>query len=299
YGLTHLQRLRQLGMGISASSPFSRFNRLEFGIEGSYVELADIYQQLIPGTNETQYVEDILMTLETLVPRVSYVWDNTRWFQTYPVTGTRLYTSFEFSPRFAGTGLDFRTISLDARNYHKLFSGISFAGRLYAGQSYGRNANIFRVGGVPWLFSSEKSYYGENPYTDYNNYQDVLQGMYFTKYVMPVRGAQINELHGNTAIVANAEIRLPFLIYYFPTIKFIGQINMVFFSDFGMAWMGSKPQMWEGKSWDSNPQDFIWTYGFGPRFIFLGMPWQLDYAWEINPVQKVKRMWYLSIGLDF
>ncbi len=32
YGLTHLQRLRQLGLGISASAPFSRFNRLEFGI---------------------------------------------------------------------------------------------------------------------------------------------------------------------------------------------------------------------------------------------------------------------------
>ena len=25
------------------------------------------------------------------------------------------------------------------------------------------------------------------------------------------------------------------------------------------------------------------SYGFGPRFIFLGLPWQIDFTWEYNP----------------
>jgi hypothetical protein len=43
------------------------------------------------------------------------------------------------------------------------------------------------------------------------------------------------------------------------------------------------------------------SYGFGPRFIFLGFPWQLDYAWEYNPHKGTisERQWYLTIGLDF
>ena len=65
------------------------------------------------------------------------------------------------------------------------------------------------------------------------------------------------------------------------------------------AWSGNKIDYWEGKSWDSKPKDFIWTYGFGPRFIFLGLPFKLDYGWEFNPTQKSNRMWYLSIGLDY
>ena len=43
------------------------------------------------------------------------------------------------------------------------------------------------------------------------------------------------------------------------------------------------------------------SYGFGPRFIFLGMPWKLDYAWQYDPYEgkKSEKKWYLSIGLDF
>lgn len=299
YGFYHLQRLRQIGLGIQASAPYSRFSRVELGFETSYVELAEIYEQLIPGSSyQTEYSENIIETMQTIIPSLGYVWDNTRWFQTYPITGSRFYTRLEVSSRFGNdNGLDFQTLSMDYRKYFSLFNGISFAGRVYAGKSYGRDAINFRVGGVPWLFSSENDYYKEYP--NYSSDLDILQGMYFTKYIMPVRGGQINEVHGENAVVINTEIRLPFLIYYFPTIKFIGQLNMVFFSDFGMAWTGAEPDMRIGNSIKQDANDFVWTYGFGPRFIFLGLPWQLDYAWEIHPEIETKRMWYLSIGLDF
>ena len=49
------------------------------------------------------------------------------------------------------------------------------------------------------------------------------------------------------------------------------------------------------------PGGWVWTYGFGPRFIFLGLPWKLDYAWQFNPHtgKSSSRRWYLSIGFDF
>ena len=34
---------------------------------------------------------------------------------------------------------------------------------------------------------------------------------------------------------------------------------------------------------DINPIGWAMSYGFGPRFIFLGLPWQIDFTWEYNP----------------
>ena len=66
-----------------------------------------------------------------------------------------------------------------------------------------------------------------------------------------------------------------------------------------MKTLTNKIDFWEGESWNSDPKDFVWTYGFGPRFIFLGLPFKLDYGWEYHPTRKSNRMWYLSVGLDY
>ena len=100
------------------------------------------------------------------------------------------------------------------------------------------------------------------------------------------------------------ELRLPFLIYYFPAIKYLGQINGVLFTDFGVAWNDKYPEFRERSSWESNTNDhtgWLMSYGFGPRFIFFGLPWQLDFAWQYNPFRGTisDRKWYLTIGLDF
>ncbi len=293
-------RLRKMSMELMASRPFSRFKRLEYGLEYAYAEQSILYTD--QENTSTEYVEVkelVSNTITTTIPSLGYVWDNTIWTYTYPIEGERYYLRYEVSPKWSSNALVFQTISLDARKYYSITNGISFAGRLYAGFSFGKNAEKFRVGGLPWLFSSERTYYANLDSLSQDYYANDLKEIFFTKYVMPVRGAQVNERFGNKAVVMNLELRLPFLIYYFPTVRYLGQINGVIFTDFGMAWSGNEPDMWTGESWNSAPKDFVWTYGFGPRFIFLGMPWQLDYAWEYNPTGKSKRMWYLSIGFDF
>ena len=46
---------------------------------------------------------------------------------------------------------------------------------------------------------------------------------------------------------------------------------------------------------------WLMSYGFGPRFYFLGIPWKLDYVWQYNPHKGTisSRNWYLSLGVDF
>ena len=92
------------------------------------------------------------------------------------------------------------------------------------------------------------------------------------------------------------------MIYYFPTIKYLGQIFGVIFIDAGVAWNDKIPNFSSKKSWQlDNNEGWIMSFGFGPRFNFLGMPWKLDYAWQYNPHRGIisSRKWYLSIGIDF
>ena len=260
----------------------------------NYIEHAEFQ----PNDNiiETNYSNKIIInTLNTIIPSMGFVWDNTIWSYTHPIDGIRAYTRMDISPKLNSNGLDFKTISFDIRAYKPVANGISLASRIYFGRSFGDNAQNFHLGGIPWLFSSEESIYANDPRTGDNS----LENIFLSEYVMPIRGSQINEVQGTNTVLINAEIRLPFLVYYFPSIKYLGQINGVFFTDIGAAWSGSKPEYWIGESWNSSPKDFIWTYGFGPRFILFGLPVKLDYAWEYNPSYKTERMWYFSIGLDF
>lgn len=289
-------RLRNLGLSIGASRPFSRFQRMEFGIQYNYIEHA-VFEQEETSTFSTSYNDKTIKEiLNTAIPSIGYVWDNTLWSYMYPIDGIRAFANLELSPKLNDNGLDFSTICFDIRGYNPLKNGVSLAGRMYFGKSFGENAQNFHLGGVPWLFSSEDNIYANDP-RDFSG--TMLQNIFLSEYIMPVRGAQINEIEGTSTILFNAELRLPFLVYYFPSIKYFGQINGVIFTDIGVAWSGKKPDFWEGESWNSSPRDFVWTYGFGPRFILFGLPVKLDYAWEYIPNHKSERMWYVSIGLDF
>ena len=119
---------------------------------------------------------------------------------------------------------------------------------------------------------------------------------------MPLRGTSISQRIGQKAILMNAEIRLPFFNVLFPSNSIFWTNQWCVFVDVGVAWDDEYPEFWKEDSWEiDNNIGWNMTYGFGPRFIFFGMPWQLDYAWQYNPHLGTisSRSWYLSIGLDF
>ena len=144
-----------------------------------------------------------------------------------------------------------------------------------------------------------------------SSYEEALpyDDFYFmNNFIFPVRGFPMAHKYGSKALLMNYELRLPFLMYYFPTIKYLGQLFGVFFIDMGVAWNDKFPQFKQKQNWGINQNSdttdnigWIMSYGFGPRFVFLNMAWKLDYARQYDPIRgkSSNQNWYLTIGYDF
>ena len=307
--LTDILLYQNIGSNISVSKPISRFNRIDGGLDLNHIiksNISTIYDEFNqPYDQEISHIS----SFTTLIPSIKYTWDNALWSYTHPIGGFRYFLKYRTSPGINEKSLKFHSVTMDGRNYFRLFNGISIASRIFAGTNWGSDSQKFRLGGVPWLFSSDR--YSERFYGGEN--APSVEELYFSEYVMPLRGVQISNKFGQNVFLANLELRLPFLIYYFPAIKYLGQINGVLFTDIGVTWDSDYLKFWDECNWKSTNSStkcdeisqqrtgWLMSYGFGPRFIFLGMPWQLDYAWQYNPHKGTisERQWYLTIGLDF
>ena len=318
-------RYQTLGINFEPSLPISRFQRLDFGFDFSQYS-----KQFLTWTTMYDYTEDNDEDYEKqfFMPFIQYNYDNTLWQETYPVKGKRIYIRYMNS--LLNKNLQspsFYQFSFDMRAYSSMKNRMSTAIRLFGGHLGGTDVNraTFRVGGTTYLpfFSNEQQQAQYELYHDIYSSEDQI---YYNQYVMPLRGVPIGTKFGHNVLLMNTEIRLPFLMYYFPAIGFLGKINAVLFSDLGVVWNNNFPEIGNASNWDNNfdiangysiyqnyQQDeeelirvadsdgWIWTFGFGPRFILLGMPWQVDFAWQYNPItsELSSRRWYVSIGLDF
>ena len=172
----------------------------------------------------------------------------------------------------------------------------SLAARISGGASFGRDAQNFLVGGLPWVFSSEGSQRYKDDAIFLVNDRELLKTLYFSEYLTPLRGTQLMEMVGNRALLMNLEFRFPFLIYYFPALGMLGQLSGVLFIDASTVWAADG----KGLTGTDRSKQSILTYGWGPRFVLFGLPLQLDYAWQYKPPQGEEgRNWYLTIGFDF
>ena len=79
---------------------------------------------------------------------------------------------------------------------------------------------------------------------------------YFSEYVFQLEVYQYL-LSGDNVMLFNFEYRLPMLLYYFPAIKWLGQLNGVFFTDIGIAWNDDFPDFNSDSSWGELEQDGI------------------------------------------
>jgi len=294
---------RNIGLNYLFFLPFSRFDRLEGGLSYNHLIKEESEINTFSGNESTLEYE----SYNIFKPHLKYVWDNTRWFYLYPVSGTRSYLKYELVPKSRLNDYIFETITFDHRTYFELSfkNKISFASRLFLGSSWGKDQRLFGVGGGPWIFSDTNNMVN-------SNYEDALpfDDFYFmNNFIFPVRGFPMAEKYGRKALLMNYELRFPFLMYYFPSIQFLGQLFGVAFVDMGAAWNDKFPKFRDRENWEtssnSNITDdnigWIMSYGFGPRFIFLNMAWKLDYARQYNPINgnRSNRFWYLTIGYDF
>ncbi len=243
------------------------------------------------------------------------VFDNTvaRGFNV--LQGSRARAEFTQYGSFTHRNRSFGDIRLDLRHYQKVHREITFATRLFYGQSIGRNKQNYLIGGVDnWLFNSTNTHPTGDPLAISNTVDnsDVL----FVEYVTNLRGFDYNELFGNAALVVNAELRLPVFQYLSKgpiTSNFLRNFQVVGFYDIGTAWSGAIPLTREASSneveyrpnlpFSAKISNFRnpWLVGVGAgvRTVLLGYYAKFDVARPIRDFEFGDYRFYASIGLDF
>ncbi len=249
--------------------------------------------------------------------KLEYVYDNTYDVSVNIKNGTRykFYTEVINSFDFKLTdGFDFNLskgfttiIGFDARYYQPVLSKSILALRMAGATSFGSQKMLYYLGGMEnWLFPAFNDQIQVPDHTDYAYKANVFQ----------MRGFSNNIRNGATFLVANAELRIPFMQYILGKNKgnaFFRNIQLTGFADAGLAWHGispfsdkntlnvvrlSSPPLIEMEvEYARDP--LVMGFGTGLRTQILGYFIKADYGWGIESRVIQKPKFYLSLGMDF
>ena len=206
-GYYSLGRLRHYGLQSYISHPFSRFQRLDFGLTWHNISY-DILDRVINTFGQEELIKrpGSSTNFSTILPRASWIVDNSIFGFTGPIDGYRQNISITASPGWK-TDFKFQTIKVDARKYWRFGRDYTLAIRGFLGRSQGKNAQKFFLGGIPYLLTdfqsgttngeSDASAY-RSVLTDTSN-SNLITDVYFTEYAFPMRGARFAERIGTYA----------------------------------------------------------------------------------------------------
>ena len=288
YQADSLFRFRSWGVGLTASYPMDRFNRIDFSV--LWINLSRDNLAYI-GTNPQRR--------SFLLPQISYVQDNSLWQGAWfgPSNGSRFNFTFYGSPKWSDQSPDIQTYTFDYRDYSKLWKDYMFAFRLSGGLSTGENAQYFLLGGTEgWI---NRAFDGSGGNIPIVNAEDYL----FLTPVLPMRGYNYNARNGTKFALANFEFRFPLVRYFILGALPIGFQNILgtAFLDIGSAWKDTRT--WQGVTRDPSgaavTKDLLIGTGFGARLGFLGFPLRIDVAWRYNMQGFSEPVWYFSLGFDY
>lgn len=254
---------RSYGALAGVSYPFDRFRRVELQVTQMFVD--EQFYREEPNGDFTRTNREY-RTVSS--PSVSLVGDNSLFGEFGPVNGRRW--NLTYSPAFAvfPKSLAYHTLSVDRRSYLDLSHGYTFATRLLAGTSKGRDPQSFRVGGFSTL-----------------------------------RGYPDFDIVGTNLMLANLELRFPFvenlgIVGPLP----IGNFRMrgAVFADIGTVWSGdTSPRFWSIERGGRRLRDPYFGFGTGIRSWLLGLPMKLDVAWAGDLRDTRRPRWHFSIGPEF
>lgn len=192
----------RVGLFLAFSYPFSHFDRLEISVSSDYSD-----REVLAGRRRyawlyTQYV--------------SYVRDNTLFFVTGPIDGTRFNLTLGQTWDWRFSNVRYMTYLMDYRHYFRLTTRSAVAVRLmYLGNS-GKETRWYYLGGS-W----------------------------------DLRGYRLWSLRGDNIALVSGELRFPFLdlvVLQYPFLSMaFPQIRSALFVDMGDAWSGRpKFSSWKG-----------------------------------------------------
>ena len=313
-GYYSIGRLRHYGVQSYLSHPFSRFQRLDFGLTWHNINYDILDRAINTVTGQEEYIKRPGSTsFSTILPTMSWVIDNSISGFTGPIDGYRQNTSITISPR-GKNDFSFQTIKLDARKYWRFGKDYTFAVRGFFGGSYGDNAQKFFLGGLPYLISGNGQTNGvednsiyRSVLTDTSN-STLITDIYFTEYAFPLRGARFAERIGTKSALLNVEIRFPFINYLafgFPLKVVFGNIRGHVFMDLGAAWDSPdefSTNTWPSKYGSNNIGEYspwVMTSGIGVKINLGYFLLRVESAWDRNPNGFSKPQWYFSLGPDW
>ena len=201
----------------------------------------------------------------------AFVRDCSRWYGYYhPLSGYRMRISFEKGFKIGENVLDYGSALYDFRKYFRFWGRVSFAWRFVYGESWGKDATLFKLGGIN-----------------------------------SVRGYEEESLRGTKILLNNFELRFPVIDYIIFPIKdtVLPHLRMVLFYD--TAFVGranDEVRIFITKNGNTvYASNVFGGVGYGFR-IYLGGFFMLkfDWAWrtDFEHIYGNKRF-HFGIARDF
>lgn len=294
---------------LTAALPFTVSSRISvspFVANTSYYDL---------GTNILNTAGDYADMVYYGGFEANYVFDNTIATNLNSYEGLRAKLSLIHHEGLEDRNKSFTNMSLDIRNYQKIYRELVFATRFFYGRFFGPNKQTYLLGGMDnWILSKTATREGERNPLETQEYID-NSGILFLEYVTSLRGFSYNAFNGNNAMLFNAELRLPLLrvLYKGPIASnFFRNLQFVGFYDIGSAWTGNSPFATENsintETITSGPFEvrlknfrnpWLSSYGVGVRTMVLGYYAKFDFAYPVEDYIVQKPRFHVTLGYDF
>jgi Tol biopolymer transport system component len=280
----NLFRYRNFGIIGSASYPFNRFYRADFGVSWLNIKSENL-DDLAESPESVSFV----------VPSVSFVHDNILWGYTAPIQGTRYRFDVLGNAGIGDFEKSFISVLGDFRTYFRFFTDHSLALRFSGGFSEGNNPQRFFIGGIDnWINRTYAT--TEVPIESVSDFA-------FLTAALPLRGYDYAEQIGTRYTMLNIELRFPLIRYLLtgglPLL--FSNIQGVIFFDAGTAWSKNSDLRLFKKNENNSlvTDDLLMGTGVGTRIFFLYFLLRFDVAWAYNIDGFSKPKFYFSIGADF
>lgn len=240
-----------------------------------------------------------------------YVFDNTTSLGLNLFRGTRAKVFGEYYNQLGkNQNKHMFVIGADIRHYIKIHRQLIWVNRFATSSSFGNALLIYYLGGVDnWMSFSGRKYFDQTIPVDQS------KAWAFQTVATNMRGFQQNIRNGNSFAVLNSEIRWPIIKYLFNkpiNNDLLDNFMIAGFLDIGSAWYGwditNKNNFYRYDYVEKGPvsvridkhrDPIVGGYGFGLRTRFFGYYFRLDWAWGVENMQVLDRVFYFSINLDF
>lgn len=251
------------GVNAFAYLPFSRYSRIEVSAGATFVDADFVVEQLNFQTGRVDKFSQDLGGATFGQYGAALVYDNTIYGPLGAIAGRR----GRLEVQRATNDFQFTTAVLDYRRYQNVLHRSVLALRVLSGGSFGRDAQVFQLGG---------------PYT--------------------FRGSDYGELLGTRFLITNLEYRYPLLPFLPASADFLSGVA---FADAGAAWGLNVPGLVKesfqpfATEGGFHLQDLQGALGVGARLNLGYFVLKYDVAWPTDLQNFNKPLKQFSLGVDF